>query len=203
MKKISCKVINDLLPLYCDNICSNETRDIVLEHLKHCSACRQKLKNMQGEIAIPKNYIDDNNILINLKKVFNAKLIKSVIRDLIIIIVFLLLTLLTLYLLLYPFFKTDIEKLDFYFCEDENFYNQIKLKINLNKNKVIKTTNNNVDNNAYIYFYNSLLDNPSFNTVDYPDSDYDAIYYFPNDINAIYYDNEIIYKNGDSLNKCK
>jgi len=41
MSKISCKVIADLLPLYCDEACSDESRTIVDEHLAECEDCRR------------------------------------------------------------------------------------------------------------------------------------------------------------------
>ena len=36
MKNITCDIIEDLLPLYHDNVCSNDSKIIVEEHLKNC-----------------------------------------------------------------------------------------------------------------------------------------------------------------------
>ncbi|MBQ8859875.1 MAG: zf-HC2 domain-containing protein [Ruminococcus sp.] len=44
--KISCKIIEDLLPLYYDSVCSLESKDLVDEHLKTCHCCRKALENM-------------------------------------------------------------------------------------------------------------------------------------------------------------
>ncbi len=41
--KISCKIIEDLLPLYYDSICSEESKDLVNEHLKNCESCKKTL----------------------------------------------------------------------------------------------------------------------------------------------------------------
>lgn len=38
---VPCKVIKDLLPLYLDKVCSEESRNIVEEHLKECPDCRK------------------------------------------------------------------------------------------------------------------------------------------------------------------
>lgn len=38
--KLSCNVIRDLLPLYQDEICSEESRMLVAEHLAECAECR-------------------------------------------------------------------------------------------------------------------------------------------------------------------
>lgn len=40
MKKLSCEIIKDLLPLYSDGVCSPESRQAVEEHLPDCPACR-------------------------------------------------------------------------------------------------------------------------------------------------------------------
>lgn len=48
MKNLNCEVIQDLLPLYQDNICSETSRQLVEEHLQSCSDCSTlltKLKN--------------------------------------------------------------------------------------------------------------------------------------------------------------
>ena len=37
--KLSCEVIKDLLPLYYDKVCSEETKVIVEEHLNECENC--------------------------------------------------------------------------------------------------------------------------------------------------------------------
>ena len=40
-EKLSCKVIEDLIPLYCEGLCSEETRALVDAHIKDCGACRK------------------------------------------------------------------------------------------------------------------------------------------------------------------
>ncbi|WP_343208771.1 zf-HC2 domain-containing protein [Anaerolentibacter hominis] len=44
--KSSCAVIRDLLPLYYDQVCSKESRELVEEHVKECEACREELDKM-------------------------------------------------------------------------------------------------------------------------------------------------------------
>lgn len=39
--KVTCKVIQDLLPLYVDGVCSPDTAALVEEHLKDCKACQE------------------------------------------------------------------------------------------------------------------------------------------------------------------
>ena len=41
--KISCNVIEDLLPLYVDDGVSEDSRQLVEEHLRDCPSCRKML----------------------------------------------------------------------------------------------------------------------------------------------------------------
>lgn len=46
---LNCNVIKDLLPLYVDQICSEESRGLVEEHLTGCRDCSALLRQMQSE----------------------------------------------------------------------------------------------------------------------------------------------------------
>lgn len=52
MNKISCNVIQDLLPLYMDQVVSEDSRILVEEHLKECQKCRTCLSEMEAEVPI-------------------------------------------------------------------------------------------------------------------------------------------------------
>ena len=58
MKKISCKTIEDLLPLYIDGVCSDETKELVESHIENCEDCQHKLELMKTNI--PKVSIKEN-----------------------------------------------------------------------------------------------------------------------------------------------
>ena len=64
MKKenISCEVIQDLLPLYEDQYCSEASRALVEEHLKECEICRKKSKSFQAEIPLPPDGMKDPDV---------------------------------------------------------------------------------------------------------------------------------------------
>lgn len=49
---IPCEVINDLLPLYHDGVCSNESKTIVDEHLAYCEKCNVELQEMDKALPI-------------------------------------------------------------------------------------------------------------------------------------------------------
>ena len=46
--KLSCGIVMDLLPLYEEGICSEETRQAVEEHLKECHTCRSFLEDVHS-----------------------------------------------------------------------------------------------------------------------------------------------------------
>jgi hypothetical protein len=51
--KITCDIINDLIPLYIDNICTEDSRKLIEEHMKCCDKCYQKMEDMKNPIEYP------------------------------------------------------------------------------------------------------------------------------------------------------
>lgn len=45
----TCNIIADLLPLYADGICSEDTKTVVEHHAAECEECRKKLESMASE----------------------------------------------------------------------------------------------------------------------------------------------------------
>jgi len=58
--KIQCAVIEDLLPLYVDGVCSEESKIILEEHLKECSGCREKLKAQKEALTLSDEVVKEN-----------------------------------------------------------------------------------------------------------------------------------------------
>lgn len=50
--KYSCELIKDLLPLYQDEVCSEESAEIIEEHLKQCPECRKLAASMKIDFRI-------------------------------------------------------------------------------------------------------------------------------------------------------
>ena len=44
---MNCDLIRDLIPLYVDECCSNESQEAIEEHIAVCSKCKQLLEDMQ------------------------------------------------------------------------------------------------------------------------------------------------------------
>lgn len=55
MSKVNCEVIEDILPIYVENMASPSTRELVEEHLADCEACRAKEAQMKDNVQIPKD----------------------------------------------------------------------------------------------------------------------------------------------------
>lgn len=75
--KIKCEVINDLLPLYVDDVLSEASKELVDEHIAECENCRSNLENMKATIKLPVNRevrMDDTKSLMGLKKLVNRKI---------------------------------------------------------------------------------------------------------------------------------
>ena len=51
MKDVHCNVIQDLLPLYIDNCCSESSRNMVAEHLLSCTCCKQVWAEMTEQVS--------------------------------------------------------------------------------------------------------------------------------------------------------
>ena len=50
---ISCEVIRDLLPLYHDGVCSDDSKCLVAEYLENCARCREELDFLRADLAMP------------------------------------------------------------------------------------------------------------------------------------------------------
>ena len=57
--KLSCKVIEDMLPMYYDGVCSDESATLVEEHIRECPQCSRVLSDLQSEIETPTNPLND------------------------------------------------------------------------------------------------------------------------------------------------
>ena len=80
--KISCEVVKDLLPLYKDGVCSEESKGLVEEHLSNCEECRKLLDDMNIELDIDyqKSNLEEGIDLENLSKKWNRKIILSMLK---------------------------------------------------------------------------------------------------------------------------
>lgn len=82
--KVSCEIIKDMLPLYYDEVCSDDSKRMVEEHLSECNNCKMELEKIQNEIHIPKNNIienrTDSNVIKNISTSWKRLRLKSFIK---------------------------------------------------------------------------------------------------------------------------
>lgn len=65
--RLPCKVIEDLLPLYHDGVCSPESAALVEEHLAGCGKCRAVLEDFDYEVGEPA-HVEEAELLRGAKK---------------------------------------------------------------------------------------------------------------------------------------
>ena len=119
MKEINCNVIKDILPIYIEDIVSEDTKKIVEEHLESCEMCRKEEANLRQTIYLPTNVNMEKNIFKELKKYFTRKKVKI---TLITFISCVILFFSTHFILTTPFFDVKFEDLDI-----EQFENSLNL----------------------------------------------------------------------------
>ena len=50
---MKCDIIRDLLPLYCDGLCSEASKQEIEAHVAQCQECRACLAEMKEEAPVP------------------------------------------------------------------------------------------------------------------------------------------------------
>ena len=66
--KLSCKVIEDLLPMYYDKVCSQESSALIEKHLQDCPHCSRILSDLCTDVDIPVKEPDDMKPLKKIQK---------------------------------------------------------------------------------------------------------------------------------------
>lgn len=94
---IKCDVINDLLPLYVDEVISEASRELVENHILECDYCKATLRNMKEEIKLPVNQelrMEETRAFKSLKKIVsNWKFLTGIIATVSIVMILILTTL--------------------------------------------------------------------------------------------------------------
>lgn len=77
MDKVTCEVVSDLLPLYCDDVCTPGSRRLVEEHLQSCADCRSMLEKMKTESFVEAEELQGENIMKSMADVWKKSVIRS------------------------------------------------------------------------------------------------------------------------------
>ena len=62
MNNQTCEIIQDLLPLYCDGVCSEESRQLIQSHVRGCARCREELRLMSLPVNLEENTVEVNAV---------------------------------------------------------------------------------------------------------------------------------------------
>lgn len=98
---ISCDIIKDLLPLYHDGVCSDDSKAMIEKHLSHCESCRTELAAMDSALTVPKKEqnIAEAHEIKQLSKRWKKGMVKSALKG----VMFTLLTIAAMLLFIYCF----------------------------------------------------------------------------------------------------
>ncbi len=94
-----CAIVNDLLPIYIEEICSEETKKFIAEHLVECSNCKHTYETMMTPLhseSIPEDIVEpETEELLNkaIKKTSRA-IRKKAIKTIVLVVIGLILAIL-------------------------------------------------------------------------------------------------------------
>ena len=86
MSKKNCDMIRDLLPLYADGVCSEESRKYVNEHLASCPECTDMLQKMNQKVAVSAEH-DISAVKKIKKRVRLGKIVAAVLSAFLVLVV--------------------------------------------------------------------------------------------------------------------
>ena len=162
--KIKCNVIKDILPLYIENIASEDTRVLIEEHVDECADCKKELEEMKFPRNIP---IDINtNVIKKVKnKLFREKF-KAIIFSIVLTSIFLILAINYLTQPIYIPYSKDVVSVR----ESDNGTIFIDFKDNVSGYDISKYSSD--DGSGYIYhittwetIWNNKIGNKSLGTL--------------------------------------
>ena len=65
---LPCKIVEDMLPIYYDGVCSDESAKLIEKHLENCPQCSRLLSDLHTEIEISERSVDDLKPLEEIQK---------------------------------------------------------------------------------------------------------------------------------------
>lgn len=82
MKEINCNIANDLIPLYVDDVLSDDSKALLEEHIANCEDCKGIIEKMQSSVTVA----NDKDIT-PFKKIRKKLVVRAVIIVLLVIMV--------------------------------------------------------------------------------------------------------------------
>lgn len=87
--KITCDIVRDLMPLYVDDVCSDDSRKLIEDHINHCSKCQNELAAMKDPIECPplSEVGDSKTPFSKIRKKVRIKMIAAIISTAFLVII--------------------------------------------------------------------------------------------------------------------
>ncbi|MBM6914999.1 zf-HC2 domain-containing protein [Gemmiger formicilis] len=88
---MKCEIIHDLLPLYCDGLCNEASRQEIEAHVAQCKECRTLLSEMKGDApisVIAPEPETEARVLRGVKKKFSRGRRRAVLLTVVIMLIF-------------------------------------------------------------------------------------------------------------------
>ena len=103
---VSCDIVKDLMPLYLDGVCSNDSKAAVAAHIVSCETCNAELLAMQTEIPDggTEQNLKEAEAVIKLSRRWKKSMTKSLLKG----ILFTTLTVAAVLLVMYLFMDIRI-----------------------------------------------------------------------------------------------
>ena len=121
-KKVECKIVQDLLLGYVDNVLNEESKNLVEKHLSECSVCRDKLEEIKSDIK--ENDNNQKREIDYLKKIRRNSIVRSIIIAISIIITIFFIIILSKFIIINNIFIKGEKSL-----QTENFYKETREEI--------------------------------------------------------------------------
>lgn len=86
-EKRNCKIVQDLLPNYIENLTNEETNRFIDEHLKECNECQKVFENMERDFKVNATKKDDREVKYIKKYSKKMKILKAILLIIIVIYV--------------------------------------------------------------------------------------------------------------------
>ncbi len=85
--KVKCSIIEDLIPLYKEGLCNEDTKAMVMEHIQECENCRRLCEDMSN-ISEPKIDIpDESKVFRRVNKKMKRSKLKTVILSIVLLVI--------------------------------------------------------------------------------------------------------------------
>ncbi len=81
MEKIKCTIVQDILPLYVDDVVCEDTKELVDEHISTCENCARLVNNMKKDInmsTFAMNESEDIKVVKKIKKSIKSRIVKAI-----------------------------------------------------------------------------------------------------------------------------